>query len=206
MHLVGLDPDDVRRPLPAPALRRPAAAGRRGPRARRGPAGAADGRAVRRRRPGGPRPAAGRVPAAPARARQDGAAGHPRHRRGGEDGRPGRGLRRRRPARAVRRAGRDPRRARPTTSCPSSSAAPAACAGWPSPRSTATHLEPMDGVTAAELGGTIDAAATPRGRAGPADARGQADGRRHATAPTFLGVLTPNGVHRALRASVSSQE
>ena len=39
------------RPLPARALRRPAAAGRRGPGARRRPAGAADGRAVRRRRP-----------------------------------------------------------------------------------------------------------------------------------------------------------
>ena len=39
MTLVGLDPDDVRRPLPAPALRRPAAAGRawpgRSPRTRR---------------------------------------------------------------------------------------------------------------------------------------------------------------------------
>ena len=33
LDLVGLDPDDVRRPLPAPAVRRPAAAGRRGPRA-----------------------------------------------------------------------------------------------------------------------------------------------------------------------------
>ena len=43
------------RPLPGPALRRPAAARRRGPGAGRGPAGAADGRAVQRRRPGRPR-------------------------------------------------------------------------------------------------------------------------------------------------------
>ena len=46
-------PGDVRRPLPPPALRRPAAAGRGGARAGREPAGAADGRAVRRGRPGG---------------------------------------------------------------------------------------------------------------------------------------------------------
>ena len=51
------------RPLPGAALRRPAAARRRGPRARRRPAGAADGRAVRRGRPDRPRAPAGRVPA-----------------------------------------------------------------------------------------------------------------------------------------------
>ena len=51
LDLVGLDPRDVRRPLPAPALRRPAPARRRGPRAGRRPAGAAHGRAVRRGRP-----------------------------------------------------------------------------------------------------------------------------------------------------------
>ena len=49
---------------PAPAVRRPAAAGRRRPRARGRPAGAADGRAVLRRRPDRPRAAAGGVPPA----------------------------------------------------------------------------------------------------------------------------------------------
>ena len=64
LELVGLDPATLRQPLPAPALRRPAAAGRRGPRAGRRPAGAADGRAVRRGRPDRPRAPAGRVPPA----------------------------------------------------------------------------------------------------------------------------------------------
>ena len=109
MHAGRAGPGRVRRPLPAPALRRPAPAGGRRACARRRPAGAADGRAVRRGRPGRPRPAAGRVPAAPARARQDGADGHPRHRRGGEDGRPGGGVRDGRSPGAVRRAGRRPR-------------------------------------------------------------------------------------------------
>ena len=70
LERVGL-PADVRQALPGPALRRPAAARRRGPGAGRRPAGDADGRAVQRGRPGGARPAAGRVPAAAGRARQD---------------------------------------------------------------------------------------------------------------------------------------
>ena len=49
-------PGRLRRPLPAPALRRSAAARRRGAGAGRRPAGAAHGRAVRRGRPGGARP------------------------------------------------------------------------------------------------------------------------------------------------------
>ncbi len=109
LALVGPRPRRVRRPLPPPALRRSAAAGRGRPRARRGPAGAAHGRAVRGRRPGGPGAAPGRVPASPGRARQDRGPGDPRHRRGGEDGRPGRGAGRGRPARAVRDARGDPR-------------------------------------------------------------------------------------------------
>ena len=87
-------PGRLRRPLPGPALRRPAAAGRRGPGAGGGPAGAADGRAVRRRGPGGPRAAAERVPAAAGRGAQDGAVRHPRHRGGGPARRPDRGVRR----------------------------------------------------------------------------------------------------------------
>ena len=51
LERVGL-PTGVRQALPGPALRRPAAARRRGPRARRRPAGPADGRAVQRGRPG----------------------------------------------------------------------------------------------------------------------------------------------------------
>ena len=54
------------RPLPRAALRRAAPAGRRRARARRRPAGAPDGRAVRRDRPGDARAPAGRVPPAPA--------------------------------------------------------------------------------------------------------------------------------------------
>ena len=50
MGLVGLD-DEPGPPLPVPAVRRPAAARRGGPGAGRRPAGAADGRAVQRRRP-----------------------------------------------------------------------------------------------------------------------------------------------------------
>ena len=73
--------------------------------------------------------AAGRVPPAPARARQDRRARDPRHRRGGPDGRPGGGLRGGRPARAVRHPGRAARPTRPTSRSPTSSARRAACAG-----------------------------------------------------------------------------
>ena len=93
-------------PLPGPAVRRAAAAGRGGPGAGRRPAGDADGRAVLGRRPRGPRPAAGRVHPAAGRARQDHRVRHPRHRRGGQARRPDRGVRGRRPARPVRPAGR----------------------------------------------------------------------------------------------------
>ena len=100
-------------PLPGAALRRPAAARRRRPRARRGPAGAADGRAVQRGRPGGPREPAGRAAQAAGRAGQDDRVRHPRHRRGRQARRPGRGVPRRRqagPVRRARRAARPPGR------------------------------------------------------------------------------------------------
>ena len=61
-HGAGRARGGLRRALPLPALRRPAAAGRRRPRPRRRPAGDADGRAVQRRRPGRARAAPGRVP------------------------------------------------------------------------------------------------------------------------------------------------
>ena len=72
---------DVPRPLPAPALRRPAAACRRRPGPRRRPARHAHGRAVRRHRPDHPRPPPGRVPGDPAHRRQDDRLRHPRPRR-----------------------------------------------------------------------------------------------------------------------------
>ena len=102
-------PGPLRQALPAPALRRSAAAGRRRPGAGRRPAGAADGRAVRRGRPDRARAAAGGVPPAAARGAQDRAVRHPRHRRGGPAGRPDRGVLRGRPPRAVRRARQAPR-------------------------------------------------------------------------------------------------
>lgn len=66
-----------------------------------------------------------------------------------------------------------------------------------------SHLEPMDGVRASELGGTVDVAASleealalmmtsDRGTVGVTEGA------------SFVGVLTPNGVHRALRASVAA--
>ena len=97
----------VPRPLPAPALGRPASAGRRGPGPRRRSARAADGRAVRRHRPDHPRAAAGRVPAPPGRrCKQDDRVRHPRHRGGGEARRPHRHPPAGRRARPVRHAGR----------------------------------------------------------------------------------------------------
>ncbi len=138
MEMVGLDAKTYAGALPAPALRRPAAAGRRGARAGRQPAGAADGRALRRGRSRRTRAAAGRVPRAAAGARQDRRVRHPRHRRGGQARRPGRGVRR-----AAAGSPRSPPRrscwpAPPTTTSPTSSAPPPACGGSRSPRSTAT--------------------------------------------------------------------
>ncbi len=69
---------------------------------------------------------------------------------------------------------------------------------------TREHLEPMDGVSAGQLGGTIDADASLE------DALALLMREDKAVigvkeGPAFIGVLTPNGVHRALRASVSAQ-
>jgi osmoprotectant transport system ATP-binding protein len=61
LEMVGLD-RRLPEALPQGAVRRPAAARRRDPRARRRPAGDADGRAVRRHRPDQPRGHPGRVP------------------------------------------------------------------------------------------------------------------------------------------------
>ena len=85
LERVGL-PTCLRPPVPEPAVGRPAAARRRGPRPRRRPAGDADGRAVQRGRPGGARAAPGRVPAVAGRPGQDDRVRHPRHRRGHQAG------------------------------------------------------------------------------------------------------------------------
>ena len=67
-----------------------------------------------------------------------------------------------------------------------------------------SYLEPMDGVTASALAGTVDASAMLEDVLALAmredkELVGVTDG------PRFLGVLTPNGVHRMLRASVAEQ-
>jgi len=67
-----------------------------------------------------------------------------------------------------------------------------------------THLEPMDGVTAGELGGAIDVDSSLEDALALLMREDKAMiGVKQGA--EFLGVLTPNGVHRALRASVSSQ-
>ena len=67
-----------------------------------------------------------------------------------------------------------------------------------------SYLEPMDGVTASSLAGTVDASAMLEDVLALAmredkELVGVTDG------PRFLGVLTPNGVHRMLRASVAER-
>jgi osmoprotectant transport system ATP-binding protein len=63
------------------------------------------------------------------------------------------------------------------------------------------HLEPIDGVTTGELAGTIDVESTLEDALAllMREDKGTLAVKRGAT---FLGVLTPNGIHRALRASV----
>ena len=78
-----------------PALRRPAAARRAGPRARRRPAGAAARRAARRPGPQAARADAGRAQADPARRRDHLRLRHPRPGGGAHAERPDRGLQRR---------------------------------------------------------------------------------------------------------------
>jgi osmoprotectant transport system ATP-binding protein len=69
-------------------------------------------------------------------------------------------------------------------------------------RIDAQHLEPLDGVRAGDLGAAIDVGSTleealavllrdDKGMVGVKDG------------PRFVGVLTPNGIHRALRASLA---
>ena len=124
------EPRGVRRAIPAVAVRRSAAKGRRGPGAGGRSPGPAHGRAVRRGRPAGPRPAAAGVPAAAAGDRQDRRPGHPRRRGGGTARRPDRGALRGRAAGAARPSSRGPGRARHRRSWPASSAATAASSGW----------------------------------------------------------------------------
>ena len=63
------------------------------------------------------------------------------------------------------------------------------------------HLEPMDGVSASDLGGTIDVSATLED-AMALMMREDKSMVGVTQKARFLGVLTPNGVHRMLRASV----
>ena len=90
----------------SPGGQRPA--GRRRARARRRPAGDADGRAVRRRRPHRARASAGRVPGDPAPAAEDDRVRHARRRRGDQARRPDLHPQHRRRPRAVRAARGDP--------------------------------------------------------------------------------------------------
>jgi osmoprotectant transport system ATP-binding protein len=67
----------------------------------------------------------------------------------------------------------------------------------------AQHIEPLDGVSAGDLSATVDVSATLE-QALAAMLRddkamvGVTDGAR------FVGVLTPNGIHKALRASLAA--
>ena len=113
LRLVGLEPAAVGQPLAARALRRPAPAGGRRPRAGRAAGRRPARRAVRRARRDHPRRPAGRLPRPPPRARAHHAAG---------DARPVRGLPARRPDRGdARRAG---------------------SSRWPRPRSCAPRRRP----------------------------------------------------------------
>ena len=134
------------------------------------------------------------------RARQDRRLRHPRHRRGGPAGRPRRGLRDRRPARAVRHRPPSCSAARPTTSSPTSSA-PTGLRRLTVTAIDPAHLEPIDGVSTGDLADGVDVDATLeealavmlRSDKGVV---GVKDGAQ------FVGVLTPNGIHKALRASL----
>ncbi len=67
------------------------------------------------------------------------------------------------------------------------------------------HLEPMDGVTASELAGTIDVGATLE-EAMALLLREDKAVVGVTQGAQFLGVLTPNGIHRMLRADVRAQQ
>ena len=113
------------------------------------PPGAAHGRALQRRGPGGPRRTPAGAPPAPAGPGQDHRLRHPRHRRGHRPGRQSGRVRRRRQAGAVRRAGGDPagpgervrgllRGPRPRVPAPCVQPRPTASPSTPSPRSRPT--------------------------------------------------------------------
>ena len=76
------------------------------------------------------------------------------------------------------------------------------CAGSPSPSSTATHLEPLDGVATGDLGAAIDLDSTLEQALAVLlrDDRPVVGVKEGAQ---FVGVLTPDGIHRALRASLA---
>jgi osmoprotectant transport system ATP-binding protein len=67
------------------------------------------------------------------------------------------------------------------------------------------HLEPLDGVTAGDLGAAVDVGATLEEALAAMlrDDRPMVGVKQGAK---FVGVLTPNGVHRALRASLASEQ
>jgi osmoprotectant transport system ATP-binding protein len=64
------------------------------------------------------------------------------------------------------------------------------------------HLEPLDGVTAGDLASTVDVNATLE-EALAAILRDDRSAVGVTDGPRFLGVLTPNGIHKALRASLA---
>jgi osmoprotectant transport system ATP-binding protein len=63
------------------------------------------------------------------------------------------------------------------------------------------HLEPLEGVTAGDLASTVDVGATLE-EALAAILRDDRSAVGVTDGPRFLGVLTPNGIHKALRASL----
>ncbi len=67
----------------------------------------------------------------------------------------------------------------------------------------ATHLEPLDGISAGDLAGAIDASATLE-EALAALLRDDKSVIGVKEGAQFLGVLTPNGIHRALRESLKA--
>ena len=162
----------TRAAIPTPALRRRAAARRRRPGPRRGPADHAHGRAVRRRRPDRPRAAPERVPAPPGGPRQDDPVRDPRHRRGDQDGRPRRGHAGRRQAGPVRAAGGDPRQPRLGVRGPVRRARTAASSGCRSSGSTTCRCSPRRWRPSATT------PASPSARPRPIRSRLPAPGRR----------------------------
>ena len=64
------------------------------------------------------------------------------------------------------------------------------------------HLEPLDGVSTGDLGAAIDVDSTLEEALAVLLRDDQADGRRSSEGAPFVGVLTPDGIHRALRASL----